>query len=194
MPRDGAFAARERGDDVVGVDGARRTGELGGNPGPTCERSLPLLRMSAPAPSVIMNPSRRASKGRELPDDERAVMLVNAAMATGLSAPSDLARWPPRNGRSRMSRAAVADRVVAAAHAVTTHSESPATPSASRSGPHRRWTSSWARGRARPASRRRSWKTWTCCSSVLKPPTPVANTTPARAGGRPRGFPRPRGP
>ena len=82
----------------------------------------------APPPSAMTKPSRRRSKGLEIPELESAVMLVNAARPISAIAASA----PPVMTASQrpywMRRAALPMDWVPAAHAVTTVSHGPRQP------------------------------------------------------------------
>ena len=75
-------------------------------------------RTRAPAPSVMTNPSRRASKGREIPEVDRAVMLEKAARPTPVIPASAAPPMATSQRPEATSRAAWAMLWAPAAHAV----------------------------------------------------------------------------
>src|SRR5580658_5543666 len=68
------------------------------------------------------------SKGRDIPQEERAVMLVNAAMPTGVRAASEPPPMATSHRPLATSRAAAATAWVPAAQAVVTVSQGPFQP------------------------------------------------------------------
>ena len=139
-------------------------------------------RTRTPAPSPITNPSRPASNGREIPADEKAVMLVNPAMAASTNGAS----LPPASTTSQRSwatsRAALARAWVPAAQAVQVFS----------AGPWKPCRIDTAAGAAlgiiigmRNGDTRRgpfSLMTRIWSSRVWMPPMPVPMNTPRRVG------------
>ncbi len=82
-------------------------------------------RTSTAAPSLMMNPSRSASNGRDTPVDERAVMFPKPASAVSVIDASA----PPLSTASQrplvINRAALPMACVLAAHAVVVVSHGP---------------------------------------------------------------------
>ena len=76
----------------------------------------------------MTKPSRRASKGRECPEVESAVMLAKAASATGCMLASDPPPMATSQRPEATSRAAAAMAWVPAAHAVQITSDGPRHP------------------------------------------------------------------
>ena len=86
-------------------------------------------RTRAPAPSVMTNPSRRTSKGREFPEVDRAVMLVKAAMPTPVMPASAAPPMATSHRPEATSRAAWPMLWAPAAQAVMIVSDGPCQPS-----------------------------------------------------------------
>ena len=139
-------------------------------------------RISAPAPSAMTKPSRSASKGRDTPMLDRAVMFVKPWMPTGVMAASELPVMTASHRPAAIRRAAFATEWVPAAQAVTVVSQGPCQP----------WRMEIEAAPAfdiiigtRNGETRRgpfSWKMRICSSRVCSPPTPVPKITPLRRG------------
>ena len=120
--------AGDRGGDVVGVGGAGRAGQLTVDAGPAGDGVVPASSTRAPAPSVITKPSRRMSKGREIPEVDRAVMLAKAAMPTPVIPASAAPPMATSHRPDATSRAAWPMLWAPAAQAVVMVSDGPCQP------------------------------------------------------------------
>ena len=137
---------------------------------------------STAAPSVMTKPSRSMSKGRLTPLADRAVMLVNPAVAVGVNGASE----PPAATMSQrpveMSRAALPMAWVPAAQAVATFSHGPIQPYFIDrvADPALAIIIGTKNGDTRLGPLECS--TPICSSRVVMPPTPVPISVPHRAG------------
>ena len=135
----------------------------------------------------MTKPSLDTSKGRETPEVDRAVMLLKPAIPVGVMAASD----PPVRTASQtpeaMSRAALPMAWVLAAQAVTVASQGPRQPQRMEMAAPA--ALAIIMGTRKGETRRApfSWRRTICSSSVCRPPTPVASSTPDRSRSAPRG-------
>ena len=170
------------GGDVVGIGRRRRTEQLGVDAAPRRRAWSSSSRTSAAPPSAQMKPSRLASKGRDFPSLDKAVMLPKAArpiptMAASAPPPMDTSQRPDATRRP-----AAAMAWVPAAQAVVMVSQGPCHPAR---------METWAApalaiimGTRNGETRRAplSWNTSICSWSVSSPPTPVPKITPEPIG------------